>query len=295
MFKTLSTLIAGVNARSEDRVRDAFAIELIDQKIREAEAGIKAAKATLASLIQRQRSEERQKQNLDTRIKDMTKRAEQAIENDRDDMATEAAHAIAQMENELAIRRETLARLDQKTVRLRSSIEAGHRGFLVYDEGVLFILNKMRAEGLVPPETIFKFSVFGGYCSAAGAKVIESMGANSMNPISDVSLPILGAIRRAVGLTLDVYIIIVDSFGGMFRAYETPEIARIASPCYFKFEPGTSEGDIYKPWVTEDFHRNLIREKVKLASIVSEIMERHAPGIKASAQRPDDLVLPVVV
>ena len=26
MFKTLSTLIAGVNARSEDRVRDAFAM-----------------------------------------------------------------------------------------------------------------------------------------------------------------------------------------------------------------------------------------------------------------------------
>ncbi|MBL4678304.1 MAG: PspA/IM30 family protein [Mucilaginibacter sp.] len=137
MFKTLSTLIAGVNARSEDRVRDAFAIELIDQKIREAEAGIKAAKATLASLIQRQRSEERQKQNLDTRIKDMTKRAEQAIENDRDDMATEAAHAIAQMENELAIRRETLARLDQKTVRLRSSIEAGHRRIIDLKQGAI--------------------------------------------------------------------------------------------------------------------------------------------------------------
>ena len=35
------------------------------------------------------------------------------------------------------------------------NIEAGHRGFLVYDEGVLFILNKMRAEGLIPAETIF--------------------------------------------------------------------------------------------------------------------------------------------
>jgi len=45
MLKTLSTLIAGVNARSEDRVRDAFAIELIDQKIREAEQSLKAAKA----------------------------------------------------------------------------------------------------------------------------------------------------------------------------------------------------------------------------------------------------------
>ncbi len=162
------------------------------------------------------------------------------------------------------------------------NIEAGHRGFLVYDEGVLFLLNKMRAEGLFPKETIFKFSVFGGYCSAAGAKVIESMGANSMNPISDVSLPILGSIRKAVDIPLDVYIIIVDAFGGMFRAYETPEIARVASPCYFKIEPGTSEGDIYKPWVTEGFHDNLIRQKVKIASILQEIMERHASEMKTS-------------
>lgn len=174
------------------------------------------------------------------------------------------------------------------------NIEAGHRGFLVYDEGVLFILNKMRAEGMIPPETIFKFSVFGGYASAAGAKVIESMGANSMNPTSDVSLPILGGIRKAVDITLDVYIIIVDSFGGMFRAYEAPEIARVASPCYFKFEPGTSEGDIYKPWVTEEFHTNLIRQKVKIASIVMEIMEKHAPDMKISQKGPADLVLPVV-
>jgi len=174
------------------------------------------------------------------------------------------------------------------------SIEAGHRGFLVYDEGVLYLLNKMRQEGIIPPETIFKFSVFGGYCSAAGARVIESMGANSLNPSSDVSLPILGGIRKTVDITLDVYIIIVDSFGGMFRAYEAPEIARIASPCYFKFEPGTSESDIYKPWVTEEWHQGLIREKVKIASIVQEIMQRHAPELKVSSKGPADLVLPAV-
>jgi hypothetical protein len=174
------------------------------------------------------------------------------------------------------------------------NIEAGHRGFLVYDEGVLFILNGMREEGLIPAETIFKFSVFGGYCSGAGAKVIESMGANSMNPISDVSLPILGSIRQAADLPLDVYMIIVDSFGGMFRAYEAPEIARVASPCYFKFEPGTSEGDIYKPWITEEWHQNLIRQKVKIASIVMEIMDKHAPELKTSPKGPADLVLPVV-
>jgi hypothetical protein len=172
------------------------------------------------------------------------------------------------------------------------NLEAGFRGFLVYDEGVLFILNKMREEGFVPRETIFKFSVFGGYCSAAGAKVIESMGANTMNPLSDVSLPILASIRKTVNIPLDIYIIIVDSFGGMFRAYEAPEIARVASPCYFKFEPGTSEGDIYKPWITEAWHRDFVREKVKIASIVREIMERHAPQIKLSGKGPSDLTLP---
>lgn len=172
------------------------------------------------------------------------------------------------------------------------NIEAGIRGFLVYDEGVLFLVNKMRQEGLIPEETIFKFSVFGGYCSAAGAKVIESMGVNSMNPLSDVSLPILASIRKAVGIPLDIYVIIVDAFGGMFRAYEAPEIARVASPCYFKIEPGTSEADIYKPWVAEVWHQDLVREKIKMASIVHEIMHRHASQLKTSEKGAADLVIP---
>lgn len=173
------------------------------------------------------------------------------------------------------------------------SIEAGFRGFLVYDEGVLSIVTKMREEGFIPKETIFKFSVFGGYCSAAGARVIESLGATTMNPLSDVSLPILAAIRKAVSMPLDVYIIAVDSFGGMYRAYEAAEIARVAAPCYFKFEPGTSEDDIYKPWVTEDWHQYLARQKVKMAQVVTEIVARQAPELKLSAKGPADLVFPV--
>jgi hypothetical protein len=171
-------------------------------------------------------------------------------------------------------------------------IEAGHRGFLVYDEGVLYLLNKMRQAGVIPHDTIFKFSVFGGYCSAAGAKVVAAMGVNSLNPASDVSLPILASIRKAVDIPLDVYLAVVDSFGGMFRAYEAPEIARVASPCYFKFEPGTSEGEMYKPWVTETWHQDFVRQKVKIASIVMEIMQKHAPEIRTSPRGAVDLVLP---
>jgi hypothetical protein len=171
------------------------------------------------------------------------------------------------------------------------NLEAGFRGFLVYDEGLLLILNRMRQEGFIPPETIFKFSVFGGYASAAGAKVVESLGASTMNPISDVSLPILAGIRQAVRIPLDIYLTVVDSFGGLFRAYEAPEIARVAAPCYFKFEPGTSEGEIYKPWVSEAWHRDFIREKVRMASIVMELMDRHAPQLKTSRKGASDLVL----
>jgi hypothetical protein len=175
------------------------------------------------------------------------------------------------------------------------NIDAGFRGFLVYDEGVLSIINKMREEGFIPKETVFKFSVFGGYCSAAGAKLVESLGANTMNPISDVSLPVLASIRKAVSMPLDIYMIVVDSFGGMFRAYEAPEIVRVASPCYFKIEPGTSEADIYKPWVTEEWHQGFIRQKVKIASILKEIMDTHAPHLKISEKGASDLVIPVLI
>jgi hypothetical protein len=172
-------------------------------------------------------------------------------------------------------------------------VEAGFRGFLIYDEGVLSIVAQMRKEAMLPKETIFKISVFAGYASAAGARVVESMGANTFNPAADLSLPILAGIRKAVNIPLDVYIIIVDSFGGMYRAYEAAEIARVASPCYFKFEPGVSEGVIYKPWVTEEFHENLVREKVKMASIVRELVSKMNPKIKLSDHGSKDLVLPV--
>jgi len=137
MFKTLATLINSQHARAEDLVRDTFAIELIDQKIRESEGSQRAAKATLASLIQRQRSEGKQHANLKMRNADLTKRAKEALDSDREDMATEAARAIANMENEMTARSETLERLDQKILRLRNSIESGHRQIIDLKQGAI--------------------------------------------------------------------------------------------------------------------------------------------------------------
>ena len=178
---------------------------------------------------------------------------------------------------------------------LMRNLDAGLRGFLVLDEGLLMIVNQMREEGFIPRETVFKWSAFGGYCSAAGARVVENMGANSMNPTSDVSLAILAGMRKAVNIPIDIYMFITDAEGGMFRIYDAPEVARVTAPCYFKIEPGTCQADIYKPWVQEGWHAEFMREKVKEAAIFQEIMAKHAPDMKLSEKGPSDLILPVKV
>lgn len=137
MFGTLKTLLNGANARAEERVRAAYAIELIDQKIREAGEGVKLAKLTLASLIQRQRGEARQIETLETRVADLTVRAREALTGGREDMAAQAAEAIAVMENELTLRRETHARLEGRVIRLQASLEAATRRMIDLKQGAV--------------------------------------------------------------------------------------------------------------------------------------------------------------
>ena len=137
MFEILRTLTIGANARAEERVKDAFAIELIDQKIRESEAQLKAAKGTLASLMQRQRSEKRLLEALTSRIETMTTRAANALQAGRDGMARQAAEAIASMENEAQLRHDTVDRLDTQVTRLRGSVEAAHRRLIDLKQGAV--------------------------------------------------------------------------------------------------------------------------------------------------------------
>ena len=127
MFNTFRTLILGANAQAEERVRDAYSIELIEQKIREATHGLKGAKVSLAGLIQRQRSEERQVRVLEDRAADLEARAKEALAADREDLAQEAAMAIAALENELQLRHQTVRRLEARVVRLDGSVATAHR------------------------------------------------------------------------------------------------------------------------------------------------------------------------
>ncbi|MEW6229808.1 MAG: hypothetical protein AB1700_17235, partial [Bacillota bacterium] len=177
---------------------------------------------------------------------------------------------------------------------LDRSLDAGFRGFLVPDEGMLRVYQELREKGFIPRETVFKVSVFAGHGSPAGARLLEELGANSFNPLADLSLPMLSAIRQAVRIPMDVYVILVEAMGGFNRFYEAGEIARVSSPCYFKFEPGPSEEAVYAPWNSEEYHRRLIREKVKYASIVKDIIESYGPNVKMSPAGSPDLAVPRV-
>ncbi|MGB3316252.1 MAG: PspA/IM30 family protein [Albidovulum sp.] len=137
MFTTIRTLFLGAEARAEERVRKTYSIELIEQKIREAQQGLQAAKAGLASLIQRQRSEEKQITLLQGRVTDLTGRAKAALEGGREALATEAAEAIAEMENELALRRETVLRLEARVMRLRRTVETTNRRIIDLKQGAI--------------------------------------------------------------------------------------------------------------------------------------------------------------
>ena len=137
MFELFSTLVRGANAKANEAVTDAFAIDLITQKIREAEAGVSGAKQALATLILRQRAEQKALELLETRRQTLEDRVRQALAAGNTELAAAGASSVADMENEALVRRETLARLDEKVSRLRLSVEKAHRRVVDLRQGAI--------------------------------------------------------------------------------------------------------------------------------------------------------------
>lgn len=158
----------------------------------------------------------------------------------------------------------------------------GIRGVLVWDEGVLDILNKARDAGHIPADAKFKISVYAGHANPASIRILQDLGADSVNPVGDLSRPMLAAIRRSVDIPLDVWAETFESFGGMNRMWEAGDIARVAGPVYFKVEPGESEAVMYNGWVRPEFHEELIRHKVRHAAILNELAAKSAPEVAVS-------------
>jgi hypothetical protein len=123
----------------------------------------------------------------------------------------------------------------QQLDEIRRAADLGFRSVLIADLGVLRLFSAMRDAGELPADMQAKLSVMLPAANPASARVLEDLGANTINVPVDLSLAQLAAIRAAIDVPLDVYVESPDNLGGIVRMHEIAEIVRVTSPVHVKF------------------------------------------------------------
>ncbi|MGW2644083.1 peptidase [Streptomyces sp. NPDC001393] len=162
---------------------------------------------------------------------------------------------------------------------IRRAVELGVRGFVVYDEGLLWVLNRLRADGDLPKDIHLKVSAHCGHGNPASAQVLEMLGADSINPVRDLTLPMIASIRRSVSVPLDIHVDNPKASGGFVRTYEAPEFVRIAAPVYLKTGNSALERHGSRP------SRDHLHDVLRQVEIVTEFLGRHYPQAVQSPPR----------
>ena len=173
---------------------------------------------------------------------------------------------------------------------IKRGYEYGCLGFLIYDEGMLWVVNEMRKNGDLPKEIIFKTSAHLGHCNPASVKLLKDLGADSINPIRDLQIPMHAAIRQAVGDTpLDIHTDNPPGSGGFIRTFEAPEIVRVAAPLHCKTGNSVIGGHGEMTGATDG------KRMAEQAAIIVEIIKRYYPEFKQSGKNTADMRIPQVV
>ncbi len=147
----------------------------------------------------------------------------------------------------------------------------GCSSFLVYDEGCLWLLNEMRKAGQIPANCRFKVSAHTGHGNPCSAKLLEMIGANSINPVRDIQLQMLAAIRQAIDIPIDIHTENPASTGGFIRHYEVPEMVRVAAPIYLKTGGSVAQTHSWDS-TTDD-----AKKRAKQVSLVKRMLDTYYP------------------
>jgi len=147
----------------------------------------------------------------------------------------------------------------------------GCRGFMVYDEGCLWLLNQMRNDGEIPADCEFKVSAHTGHGNPCSARVMQTLGANSFNPVRDIQLQMLASVRQAIDIPIDIHTENPKSTGGFIRHYEVPDMIRIAAPIYLK--TGGSIAAMHNWDTTVDD----ARKRAKQVLLVKRMIDQYYP------------------
>jgi hypothetical protein len=166
------------------------------------------------------------------------------------------------------------------------ALNLGIRSILVSDTGCLQAIARLRAQGVFPKELILKTSVMMAPANPASAKILEDLGADTINIPSDLTIPQIAAIRAVIKAPIDFYVEAPDNIGGFVRYYEIPELIRVAAPIYLKFGVRNSP-DIYPSGTHLDAVAvNLSRERVRRAELALQVIRRLCPDAAMSPLAP---------
>ena len=169
---------------------------------------------------------------------------------------------------------------------VRRAVNLGVRGIVIYDEGLLWVLGKMRSAGELPENVHFKVSAHCGHGNPASAKLLEEIGADSFNPVRDLQIPMMAAIRQAINISIDLHMENPKSSGGFIRHYEAPDIIKAVAPVYLKTGGAVAA---HHGW---DTTKAQAEERVRQVFLVQSMINRYYPDAKISDIGVKDMAIP---
>ncbi len=157
---------------------------------------------------------------------------------------------------------------------IQRGCELGLRSILIGDLGLLAVVGRARAEGDLPADLVIKVSVSMPVANPATARVLEDLGASTLNLPVDLHMSSIAAIRAAVDIPVDVYMEAADEFGGTVRHFEVPDLVKVAAPVYVKFTVRNAPGIYPSGGHLRSVVLATARERVRRAALGLAHLER---------------------
>lgn len=157
MFKTLTTLIRGRAHEAEIAFADANALPILRQQLRDAVSGTDQARRALAVVIAYAEREKKSAQRIAGQLSDLEGRAIEALNHGRDDLATEAASAIAGLEAERDMTGRAIATYETEIARLREDLKLAEQRLRALQRGLQLAeatQKSQRLRGTLPQGTL---------------------------------------------------------------------------------------------------------------------------------------------
>ena len=162
----------------------------------------------------------------------------------------------------------------------RRACDAGIRGLLVADLGVLNLVATMRRNGDLPDNLVIKTSVMLPCRRIRPPLRCLSGWAQTRSTSQPIwTIAELAELRQACDLPIDIYVEAPADQGGFVRLYEIVDLVRALAPVHLKFGIRNSPSIYPMGGHLADVADAMTREKVRRAALGLRMLEQLAPEL----------------